>query len=111
MTNFVYVRGLAAAVLMVASLAACSSSDDDSGNTAGGTTSGLSASFGKTCATCHGAEGRGAGIYPSLPGGLTEADFIATVRNGKGTGMAKYDATVISDADLKSDYAWLSARK
>jgi len=75
----------------------------------GGSTARLSAAFANLCATCHGAEGRGRASYPSLPGALDEAGYIARVRDGS-DGMQAFDATLITDEELRSDYAWLTAR-
>ncbi|MBX3260850.1 MAG: cytochrome c [Labilithrix sp.] len=70
----------------------------------------LSASFQAVCAKCHGAEGRGQGGFPSIPGGRSESAFIAIVRSGRGE-MPASDASKISDADLASDYLWLTTKR
>ena len=92
---------------------ACSSSDDNGGvksNDAGSTSSALSAAFGAKCARCHGSGGLGMGIYPKLPGGKTDADtFVAFVRAGKDA-MPAFTSADISDADLRSDFAYLSGK-
>ena len=73
-------------------------------------TSGLSTGFKEVCATCHGEEGRGKGRYPSIPGNKDESAFIAIVRSGRGD-MPATDASRISDAELRSDYAWLTTKR
>lgn len=74
--------------------------------TAGGTTVTLSAAYQATCVGCHGAQGEST-TYKKLAGtSLTEAQFIAKVREGPGS-MPDFNSSVISDADLKADYAKL----
>jgi len=88
------------------------SSDDTTGDAGTGTTA--SAAFRSNCQRCHGAEGAGAGRYPAIPGSkaTSEADFIALVRAGvSGTEMSAYSSSQISDADLKSDYAFLKSKR
>lgn len=70
----------------------------------------LSTPFLNACAHCHGPEGRGKGLYPPIPGGRSEAAYIEIVRTGRGA-MSGYDATRISDEDLKSDYLWLTTMR
>lgn len=74
----------------------------------------LSSGYTTHCARCHGEKGAGqtiAGVfYPALPNGRDEAGYIATVRAGKND-MPAFTATDISDADLKADYAALTAAK
>jgi mono/diheme cytochrome c family protein len=70
---------------------------------------GLSAAYSNNCERCHGPRGDGSSAYPRLPGNKDEAGFIAFVRTGKGD-MQPFDASQISDADLKADYAILKAR-
>jgi cytochrome c551 len=101
--------------VLVATLmtAACGGGDeeDPKGNPPGQqTTSGLSTSFQSVCATCHGDEGRGKDKYPSIPGKRDEAAFITIVRRGRGE-MPAQNESVISDADLKSDYLWLTTKR
>ena len=103
-------------VLVITGLAlnllACSSSNDPSPNAspdAGSTATALSASFGAKCARCHGASGLGAGKYPKLPGKPDADTFVAFVRAGRGE-MPPFSASDISDADLRSDFAYLSGR-
>ncbi|NVL67691.1 cytochrome c, partial [Escherichia coli] len=50
------------------------------------------------------------GVYPSLPGNLTAASFIATVRAGRRE-MPSFDASQISDADLTADYDWMKTKR
>jgi mono/diheme cytochrome c family protein len=70
---------------------------------------GLSAAYSNHCERCHGPSGDGTSAYPRLPGGKDEPAFLAFVRAGKGD-MPPFDASQISDADLKADYAILKAR-
>src|SRR4051812_16784823 len=90
--------------------AACGS--EDTATTARPKTqaSSLSKSYENSCATCHGDEGQGSGDYPALPGATSESAFIALVRAGSGT-MPAFTTSQISDATLKSDYAWLKANR
>jgi mono/diheme cytochrome c family protein len=81
-----------------------------SSGTSGQTSSGLSLAFASNCARCHGTTATGQGIYPSLPGNLTAASFIATVRAGKKV-MPSFDASQISDADLTADYQWMKTKR
>ncbi len=106
---------LAAAAMLVAMVTACGEEENpapsrDRGD-AGTATSGLSAAYGRSCARCHGAEGRGDvnPAYPPLPGNRDEASYIAIVRAGSTTNneMTAYLTSTISDADLKADYAWM----
>jgi len=92
-------------------LVACSSSDGSSPipSTDAGAKTALSASFGAKCARCHGASGLGAGKYPKLPGKPDADTFVAFVRAGRGE-MPAFSASDISDADLRSDFAYLSGR-
>lgn len=106
-----------AMVVCVVSLAtstlaiACGDDGSTPSNGSGQTTSsGLSAAFGSNCARCHGAQGLGQGVYPKIPGNKDEATFIAFVRVGKGD-MPAFDASKISDADLKADYAWMTTKR
>jgi len=76
--------------------------------------SGLSASFINQCARCHGETGQGQVVsgnnYPVIPGGKDESSFIAIVRAGRGD-MPAFDASQITDADLKADYLWLTTKR
>lgn len=67
----------------------------------------LSSSYRTSCASCHGGAGEGKGLYPAIPGKLTEATYIEKVRNGS-ENMPKFGADFVSDAQLKSDFAILS---
>ncbi|AKU97926.1 hypothetical protein AKJ09_04590 [Labilithrix luteola] len=95
---------------------ACSSSDDvgqpKSGNSApdGGNTAHLSGAFTNLCATCHGDEGRGKDKNPAIPGTRDEQGYIARVRSGGGP-MPAFDSSLISDAELEADYAWLTTKR
>jgi hypothetical protein len=66
----------------------------------------LSSGFQTSCATCHGATGQGLSVFPAIPGNLSEADFIRRARTASAV-MPAHDASFISDAELKSDYAIL----
>ncbi|MBX3192306.1 MAG: cytochrome c [Labilithrix sp.] len=68
----------------------------------------LSAAYVAQCARCHGERGEGTTItFPRLPGrARDEGSFIARVRGGGGP-MPAFDESLISDADLKSDFAVL----
>jgi mono/diheme cytochrome c family protein len=97
----------------------CSSTSDGSSTpatssgssgTSGQGTSSLSLAFASKCARCHGTTATGQGAYPSLPGNLSEASFIATVRAGK-KDMPSFDASQISDADLSADYQWMKTKR
>ena len=93
-------------------LFACSSSDDTGGvkaPDAGSTSSALSSAFGAKCARCHGSGGLGMGKYPKLPGKPDADSFVAFVRAGKDE-MPAFTASDISDADLRSDFAYLSGK-
>jgi len=100
--------------LMVASavlVGACSDSDarpisvPDSGQTS----TGLSTNFASRCARCHGTTAKGMERYPALPGNLDVETFIATVRVGRKE-MPFFDASQISDAELRSDYDWMKSK-
>lgn len=108
------VRSLRLVALALALGAAACGGDDDPVPTkkttsdAGPTTKpSLSKAFKNNCASCHGEEGEGSNGVPSLPGKLSQSQFIATVRSGTNEGMPSFKTSVISDADLKSDYAVL----
>ena len=59
------------------------------------------------CGACHGAEGEGAILGPSIAtGALTLVDFIAYVRQPTGT-MPLYSVTEISNTGLTSIHAYL----
>ncbi|MBS2012880.1 MAG: cytochrome c [Deltaproteobacteria bacterium] len=99
------------ATLMACALLGACSSDDDKGSTpTTQTSSGLSAAYMNNCARCHGVKGEGQGSYPRIPGSKDEAGFIAFVRAGKGL-MPGFDASKISDADLRADYLWLTTKR
>lgn len=101
--------GIALATVSLAlGLAACSGTDTTD---AGTTSSGLSKSYTTNCNRCHGPKGEGAGRYPRIPGDkASDAAYIAFVRGGKGE-MPAFDASQISDADLKADYLWLTTQR
>ncbi len=69
----------------------------------------LSANFKTTCATCHGGNGEGSGLYPPIPGKLDQATFIQTVRKGT-KAMPPFSTEFVSDADLARDYNILAKR-
>jgi mono/diheme cytochrome c family protein len=61
------------------------------------------------CGVCHGNEGRGASLGPSIvTGELTMADFIDYVRNPTGT-MPVYSAETVSDQSLTELHAYLQS--
>ncbi len=94
------------------SMMACSSSDDPSPvkpTDAGSTSAALSSSFSRRCARCHGAAGLGEGKYPKLPGKPDADSYVAFVRAGKGE-MPPFASADISDADLRSDFDYLSGK-
>ena len=100
--------------LMMAStvlVGACSDSDarpisvPDSGQTS----SGLSTNFASRCARCHGTTAKGMERYPALPGTLDVESFIAVVRAGRKE-MPFFDASQISDVELRSDYDWMKSK-
>jgi hypothetical protein len=62
--------------------------------------------YNKACVACYGATGQGTAQYPAVTNVGSEAQFIAKVRAG-GTNMPQHDAALISDAELKNDYAIL----
>lgn len=70
----------------------------------------LSSSYRTSCASCHGGAGEGKGLYPAIPGKLTESTFIEKVRNGS-ENMPKFGVDFVSEAQLKSDFAILSKPK
>lgn len=70
----------------------------------------LSTSFSTSCAVCHGSRGEGvAGKYPTIPGKLDEAAFIARVRMG-GLNMPPFGPDLVSDDDIRRDFAALTKR-
>lgn len=107
------------AIAMTSLGSGCSSSSDGSttpatssgsSGTNGQASSGLSLAFASKCARCHGTTAKGQGVYPSLPGNLTAASFIATVRAGRRE-MPSFDASQISDADPTADYDWMKTKR
>lgn len=108
-------RTAVALALVTALSVGCSSSSDgtpsgSSGSSGKTTSSSVSLAFTSKCARCHGATGTGQGIYPGLPGTLTEAEFVATVRAGR-KDMPSFDTSQISDADLAADYDWMKTKR
>lgn len=107
-------RALLLGGAMVMASVACGSSDEGTSSGTGNETGKLSQAFKTNCARCHGPDGQGLGNYPKLPGDITsEAAFIAQVRSGSpntNPSMDAYTEAQISDADLKSDWAYLSTR-
>jgi mono/diheme cytochrome c family protein len=60
--------------------------------------------FAENCATCHGVEGRGGGVGPTLAGNeVSIADARTTIENGSGV-MA---AGLVSGQDLEDVVAYL----
>lgn len=108
----------AVAMAMVSLTAGCSSSSDDpampppssSGSSGQSSSSSLSLAFASRCARCHGTTATGQDVYPALPGNLTAAAFVATVRAGRND-MPSFDASQISDADLAADYEWMKTKR
>ena len=101
---------LAAIFTLVSAFAACG--DDKKGEAkptatpvgtvagGGGAAKVLPASYDRSCSSCHGADGVGAGSFPALKNTtLTEAVFVGYVKNGKGGGTMP--AGLVSDAEAK----------
>jgi cytochrome c553 len=65
------------------------------------------ASFRSNCGACHGLAGEGKQGYPALPGGISKEEYLAIVRNGKGS-MPSFSANLMSDVQILSDYDLLS---
>jgi mono/diheme cytochrome c family protein len=107
---------LVGVVGLIATITACAGNDENPAptreRTPETTKSGLSTSFGNQCARCHGQDGKGTIQYPPLPGARDEAGFIALVRQGKaGTDMPGFTIEMISDADLKADFLWMTTKR
>lgn len=81
---------------------ACGGDDAESGT--------VSQAFSSNCARCHGGGGAGIGDAPALPGDLSQDQFVAVVRAGKGGRMPAFSTSQISDAELAEAYAALKAR-
>lgn len=81
---------------------ACGDSDEAGTGT-------ITQAFSSNCSSCHGASGNGVGDAPSIPGDLSQEQFVATVRSGRGR-MPAFSASQISDAELADTYAALKAR-
>lgn len=98
-------------LVLVTSLIGCSSDDPEPVKApvtdAGGVT--LSAAYNAQCARCHGPTGLGAAPYPRLPGNRDVNAFVSLVRAGRND-MPAFDATKISDDDLRGDYEAMKAR-
>lgn len=104
MRSFLSTLLVASLSLASTALVACGGGTDDS---AAGT---ITQAFQSNCARCHGNGGKGMGDAPAIPGDLGEAEFVSTVRSGKGGGeMPAFSASQISDDDLKAAYAALKA--
>jgi Cytochrome C oxidase, cbb3-type, subunit III len=73
-----------------------------------GPEAGLSSAYQRSCATCHGMAGVNAAKYPSLPGALELAKYIAVVRSGHGA-MPAFGADFVTDAELASDFGKLKS--
>jgi cytochrome c553 len=64
------------------------------------------------CASCHGALGEGKQQYPALPAELSADEFVRVVREGRvDKGMPAFAAEVVSDADLRADFAELGSAR
>jgi mono/diheme cytochrome c family protein len=62
------------------------------------------------CVTCHGAEGRGSALAPSIATGeLTSAEFIRSVRRPTGT-MPAFSAQTVSDQSLTEIRTYLEPK-
>ena len=115
MTMTSYACGVMA-ILMASLALGCSSSESSSPILAGSSgDSGtnpekLSLAFASNCARCHGTTATGQDPYPSLPGTLTLAEFTATVRAGRKL-MPSFTTKQISDADVASDYYWMTSKR
>ncbi len=70
----------------------------------------LSAKFQRNCGTCHGGSGEGTGPYPALPGKLSKAEFIATVRAGTNN-MPSFSPTLMEDRALDQENALLARKQ
>jgi mono/diheme cytochrome c family protein len=89
----------------------CSSSDDSSGSSGTAKSeAGLSLAYASQCSRCHGTTATGQGKYPVLPGKLTLATFVGTVRAGR-SDMPAFSGSQISDADLTADYNWMTTKR
>ena len=105
---------LVTAMLMTSMAMGCSSSESSSPTPASGDSGTgserLSLAFASNCARCHGTTATGQDPYPALPGTLTLAEFTATVRAGRKL-MPSFTAKQISDADIASDYQWMTTKR
>lgn len=98
-------------IALAATAAACGDDVDPSpSRTRTTAASGLSTSYARSCARCHGDRGEGSGRYPSIPGAKDESAFVALVRAGRDE-MPAFSPSDISDADLKADYLWLTTKR
>jgi mono/diheme cytochrome c family protein len=71
----------------------------------------LGAGFSTHCATCHGADGKGQGRYPSLVGTVEDPwDFVGRVRSG-GVGMPAFEASALGDEELLSTWVTLNNQR
>lgn len=104
------------AIVMASLAMGCSSSETSSLNPASSSGDGgtnperLSLAFASNCARCHGTTATGQDPYPALPGTLSLAEFTATVRAGRKL-MPSFTARQISDADIASDYQWMTTKR
>lgn len=101
------------AALMTSLAAGCSSSESSpvaSSRDGGTDPERLSLAFASNCARCHGTTATGQDPYPALPGTLTLAEFTATVRAGRKL-MPSFTAKQITDADIASDYEWMTTKR
>ena len=104
----------AMAILVALLVMGCSSPDSASPTPAsgdGGTgPQRLTLAFASNCARCHGTTATGQDPYPALPGSLTLAQFTATVRAGRKL-MPSFTTKQITDADIASDYEWMTTKR
>ncbi|MEM9195989.1 MAG: cytochrome c, partial [Myxococcota bacterium] len=71
---------------------------------------GRSPAFRQVCGSCHGDTGRGEGTAPDLTEIASLDQYIAAVREGRyDQGMPSFDASVISDDELRMDFEALRA--
>jgi mono/diheme cytochrome c family protein len=62
------------------------------------------------CQRCHGQNGQGADAPALAPDPIPYADFVRTVRSGKGE-MLAIEAATLKDSDLTDIYAFLKTVK
>lgn len=119
MSSFAVVLLFSSAALLAIGAGCGSSKSSSSPAPAPATPAALTTSFTGTCGIsgCHGSDGAGTPTGAATGRGvlkgtaLTEAVFLGYVRNGiSGTAMVPYGASVISDADVQTDYTVLTTK-